>query len=208
MALYGVDDGFDEDIEEEEEDLDSTTHSCTYPCGDSLPYDTEVFLLTVVVCSLQLGKIAFPPALDTDGDFLYEPCFFCFSCWEELEEEISTRTRDTPPVVDDYAILDCSVCKSGVRRDELAATIQIGEFIHPRRTPDSTLGSSFIPNSIEPTDHIICINCLNILSTDIVDNLWTHPVMQHNECAEGTVLRCWRHGCSATNDCPRDKEID
>lgn len=201
MEIYGVE-------EEDERDPDDTEHSCSHPCGDTLPYDTEVFLLTVAVCSMQLGRLAFPPALDTDNDFLYEPCFFCFSCYEEIEEEIRTRTRDTPPIADDYAVLDCSVCASGIRRDEVIGMVQIGEFIKSHRTPDDGSCTAFKPNSAELTDHVLCITCLNILNNDIVDTLWTHPVMQHGECSEGSALRCWRLGCSATNDCPHIKEID
>lgn len=208
MEIYGVEEDEIEEDEEDEFDPDATNQSCSWPCGDRLPYETEVFLLTVAVCSIQLGSVAYPPALDSEGDFLYEPCFFCFSCWEDIEDEIRTRTRDTPPIADDYAVLECSICCSGIRRDEVLGVIQIGELIRSHRTPDDQVAASFKPNSSEPTDHVLCIVCLNILNTDIIDTLWTCPVMQHNECSEGSALRCWRHGCSAENNCPHVKEID
>lgn len=188
-----------------EDEAERSGQFCTHPCQESIKFDDEVFLLSLAYPQIIGEHFLFSDALYDDGDYLYEPCFFCVNCWEHLEEEIRTQTKDTPPVEDDYAILECSTCGSGIRANEILGTIQFGELTASRRTPNGERAAMYVAQGQKK---VICIHCLNVLNNDIVDVLWTHSVVQHAECQEGCALRCWRHGCDADSTCPHIKETE
>ncbi len=87
--------------------LRSTGHVCA-DCGRELIYTEEVWCLRVVQGQHFDGKAVFYNVIDEeseDGDFLFEPYVFCFTCWEKLFAParspfllLSLRTRGTSPM--------------------------------------------------------------------------------------------------------------
>jgi hypothetical protein len=170
---------------------------CSSPiCGETIDYADEVFLLSIAYPRLNGSGLDYIPMVADDGDYLYEPCFFCFECWEQILEDLRERTKDIPPVVDDYAVLDCDICESGIRQNELMGVVAFGEIQMSRRDP-GTDPVTF--SKMDQSPKVICIGCLNILTKDIAE-LWYDRVTQNNECKHGSFLRCWRFGCSADEE--------
>lgn len=185
------------ELDLDEDNRLKTGHYCSgNGCQEPLLFEDEVFLLLTEYPKIE-DHFHLELAVDQHGDYLYEPCFFCFSCWERAEEDLRERTVDVPPISDDYGILECSVCQSSIRLDEIMGTVQLGELQYSQRAPDEKLAPKFKVNGDKK---IVCIDCLQKLNTDIVDTLWVNPVQQVTECSEGISLRCWRHGCPATED--------
>jgi len=169
--------------------INKSEHSCD-KCGDSIQYTDEIYMLQVVQPYIQNGELLFGPVQADDGDFLYEPCFLEFSCWEELEEEMRDELENQPPILDDYSILDCAICDSGIRQWEFSGLAVFGEMHCSRRTPEGAPTSTFSAQDPSPT--VFCISCLKKIDDKI--ELWGE-VEQNGECSEGTFIRCWRYGC-------------
>lgn len=182
-----------------------TGFSCS-TCGEEIDFHQEVFCISIVFVQWTDRGVTYAPVLFEDGDFLYAPHFFCCECTDENSRELKDHRRDRPPIEDQYTIADCSICKSGIRHGEVAALITHGEIQLSKRNPNGVHGG----NTFDPTDtdpDILCISCINTLSSDVVDQLWQEPVCQFRECAEGSEIRCWRGGCPAdeTNECAKCK---
>lgn len=172
--------------------------SCT-GCGEAIEYMEEVFVVTVVLAQLTERGVVYSPVLYEDGDFLYEPHFLCFSCREGYQEELKELVRDMPPVLDDYSVINCKECLSGIRTGEVVAMITHGEIRLSKRSPNGISGGSTFECMDDDPD-VLCVSCINKMSRDIVDCLWKEDVQQFRECPEGTEIRCWRSGCSADED--------
>ena len=180
----------------------STTEFSCVTCGEAIMFAEENHVVTIVMAQLFERGMQFSPLIFEDGDFLWEPQFFCSSCWEAAKEEIDDLVRDVPMVEDHYSITDCSSCHSGIRAGEVVGLITSGEVHHAKRSPNGEPGGSTF-ECTTPDPHVLCIGCINKLSSEIVDELWNEPVRQFHECPEGTEIRCWRNGCPAEedNDC-------
>jgi hypothetical protein len=186
-------------------DWPKTDFSCT-SCGDPVVFGEEVFVLTVVLAQLGPRGMAYDPLLFEDGDFLYEPHYFCINCADESLEELGALVRDIPPVEDSYAICECTSCRSGIRAGEVVAMVANGQIIYSRRSPSGQDGgSTFECTDCDPA--VLCISCINKLNKEVIDELWLDPVRQYHECPEGTEIRCWRSNCSAdeNSDCANCK---
>lgn len=186
----------------EEDDLDRVLRKCgedCAACGDELLYMDEVFLLVIVYPAVTPdGSFVLEPAVADDGDFLYAPRFLSLECWEELYEDLCGRFEDTPPLLDNRAVLDCSSCGSGIRLGELLCLATFGEIHCSQRSPDGVAASSFEELDTEPC--VICISCLRLINDDI-NGMWEGDVQQDNECPDGTAMRCWRYGCPGGPHC-------
>lgn len=176
-----------------------TGHECAGPgCGELIRYGDEIFVLEVVVLTMDASGLIYSPYLADTGDFLYEPLIIELECWEDMEEDICSAHQDTPAIESDEAVATCAACNSGICLGEVAGTASFGEIHLSRRTPNFNSGAStFTKMDTNPT--LLCAACLNELSKDHVD-LWADVVRQGNECEEGTVMRCWRHGCPGDCD--------
>ena len=197
MGLYGS-------IEEDDEmdiEWSPTGHHCSTSCGEPISFADEVFVLTIVVATLTQEGLYYSPAVTNDGsDFLYEPCFFCVDCWESVLEMLEESKQDEPPIADEHSVLACRICASGIRAGEVLGLTTFGEVHLSKRAPN---GESNTPTfrTMDTQPKAICIGCLDVLNRDIINGLWRGRVTQSEECQEGTHMRCWRHGCSATGHC-------
>lgn len=169
--------------------INKSEHTCD-KCGSSIQYTDEIYMLQVVQPYIQSGQLLFAPVQAEDGDFLYEPCFLEFMCWEEVEEDMREKMEDHPPILDDFAILDCAICESGIRQWEYSGLAVYGELHCSKRSPDGNPTSIF--DSQDPSPVVFCIACLKKIDESI--ELWD-DVDQNGECSEGTFIRCWRYGC-------------
>lgn len=190
-------------VDEPEVEWSASGHACS-ECGETIQYCDEVFCMMVsFAVSSQIG-ITYQPALHDDGDYRYEPCFFCFQCGEALIEEVRERVRDVPAGNDANAITACHICDSAICHGEILGVLVHGEIHATRRQPDTNIygGDTFVFMDDNPTR--FCLDCINVATE--TTNLWQDGVRvtQHLECAEGSSTRCWRRGCPADGSCNND----
>jgi hypothetical protein len=179
-------------------DLATPDFSCV-TCGDTIQFTEETYVVTIVIAHLTEKGMLYSPLIFEDGDFLWEPQFFCESCWDCSKEELADYKRDVPLVDDDQSITNCSTCHSGIRTGEVVGIITAGEVRQASRYPNGEYGGTTF-KCTSPDPHVLCISCINMLNSDVVDELWDEPVKQYHECPEGTAIRCWRNGCPAEED--------
>lgn len=179
-------------------DWERTEFPCVC-CGEFIAFAEEAHVATIVVGNLLEQGMQYRPLVFSDNDFLYEPVFFCSHCWDASREELAELTRDVPPINDDFNVIDCNFCRSGIRNGEVLGLCTQGEVLQSRRSPNGNSGGTTFQCTSDDPD-IMCIGCINKLSKDVVDHMWNEPVRQYHECAEGTDIRCWRNGCSAQHD--------
>lgn len=184
-----------------------TGHICT-DCGESLDYVDEVWLLEVQQLR-QLGGRVFHHQVfneqDPQGDFLYDPYFYCFNCWETQHKELKEDFDDELPILDRESIMECSCCGSGIREGEYVGVITLGEFHPSTRAPNGERGPRF--TSISNPD-IICTFCLALLNENHM-TMWEEGFSQVGECIDCTQLRCWRYNnctCTCHTDSPDQGE--
>ena len=194
----------DHDIEEDYEvaiPWNATQGFCIC-CQERTCYSEDAFSLGVFTVFISGGLTFVPLVLEDDP---YPARVFDMDCWESCEEELREAKENEPPIYDDFAILDCGVCESGIREGEILGVISFGEVQRSTRNADN-MGPSDTFVSMDPDPLILCVACLNTLDTDIVQDLWDFRIVQHTECTEGTFTRCWRHGCSADGNCLNRRE--
>lgn len=195
MEVYGHLD----DEEHDEYGWPIADFSCHSPsCGDPIPFAEDVYVISMYTAGVSDAGLQYLPLEADDGDYLYEPCYFCKECWMFVMDELREHVRDTPPVFDDYAFGECDTCSSGIRVGELFGLVTLGQIQVSPRSPDAKATGTFTPMSKDP--NIICIACMNLLERDTAE-LWGGRITQHDECEEGTFLRCWRYGCPANGVC-------
>lgn len=167
-------------------------HECSR-CQEKILFAEEVYVLWVVSACMN-GEFQLRYAESEDGDFLYPPQFFCFSCWEECLEEFLALNEDVRPIYDEKGVLDCAFCDSSILLDEYFGQTNLGEIRCSEKTPNGEVAYHFhsLENSEPPT---ICISCLKLLNDEVVA-MWEEGVDQEGECDEGTHLRCWRITCT------------
>lgn len=190
----------DEEDEAEEElyrMVMRTGHACAC-CGDNILFSDESVVITVVVPTVGINAtLVFEPALAEDGDYLYEPRFLEYDCWENVVNEVYEELQDKPPIEDPESVTSCKICESGVRLGEIMGLATKGELLCSSRLPDGVETTTFDAQDLNPD--VICIVCLQNLSMNVID-LW-ESVEQGDECAEGTEIRCWRVGCGGKSCC-------
>lgn len=187
--------------EDEQEDLSRAVYrtgvECA-SCGENIFYTDEVFLISIVCPIISVEGVIYEVLQADNGDFLYEPRIMNLECWEEVEEELRNKVEDIPPILDMRAVLECSVCESGIRERESVGLIQFGEIHCSQRNPNLSSTNTFETYDNDPD--IICLSCIRFLN-DEVNTLWNGDVQEGDECREGTYLRCWRQGCEGAHDC-------
>jgi hypothetical protein len=189
----GVDGTVTDDNDEDYIEYSNTDLRCRY-CGEHLKYHDEAFILGDCICTVAPDGVIYPPTLNDDGTgFRNNPCFFCYECWEECEDDIKEAKKDEPPVADDYAVMECDICESGIRDGEVLGAALCGEVNLSQRSPSGEIAKAVFEIS-ESTPTILCVGCLVTMHRDILE-VWDGPITQGDECEEGTMLRCWRYGC-------------
>lgn len=166
-----------------------STHQCAR-CQDEILLTDEVYVLQVVSATMN-GDFQILPVQCEDEDYLYEPRFFDFECWEDSIQELLNLTSDIPPLLHEEAILECELCESGICLNEYFAQLVCGEIRRSAQTPDGHPTIHFEPIGGTTT---LCLSCLKHINDD-VHVMWDEGVDQDGECDEGTHSRCWRYGC-------------
>jgi len=198
-GLVGLDESMREQTDEDDElfrTIMKTEHNCS-ACDDPLCYTDEVVVIKVVAPSFENGLFTYADAEADDGDFLYEPRFADYGCWEDAANEVGELVEDLPPIEDPAAVLLCKLCSSGILLGELMGLVTMGELHCSQRSPD--IASTTIFEAQDPDPVTICIVCLRKLSDEFLD-LWD-SVGQGDECEEGATIRCWRLSCPGAAAC-------
>ena len=169
--------------------LHQTGHICP-DCAEELVYTAEVVLLQIQQPHIIGSKVLFTPVVDeagADGGFIFEPYFYCFSCWEGHFDDLRNEVEDTPPVEDMHSIIACTCCGSGIREDEYVATFHQGEFHVSPRSPNNIAGPKFVS---ETKAGVLCLLCITIFNDNYIE-MWD-DLNQFGECCDCIERRCWR----------------
>ena len=191
----------EEDEEDDELELAETDIHCTQ-CEDPLHLTEEVFLLRIIRPYVEEGRHVHEDVLDGNGNFKHPPAFFCFTCWEEEQENLETIQEDVPPVADPRGILLCDICRSDILEEESVALLQFGELHLSQRAPNHKHSPTFV--ELDSGKHI-CTACLTHLEDTRTDPIWSEdiePTPNVSVCIEGIFSRCWRYG---TCTCPQKR---
>lgn len=170
--------------------IQASGHLCS-DCGKELEYTEEVFLVQIIQPQRFDGKVFYHNVIDESdpqGDFMFDPWYFCFSCGENLLEGLKEDATDEPPVEDDASSHDCVCCGSGIRDWELAGTITVGELHISSRAPNGIRGPHFHSNG---KPDLYCLYCMVIINTFHIE-LWSE-LSESGECADCIQVRCWRY---------------
>lgn len=187
-----------EEIEDEElyRTVMQTDHGCA-ACAETLCFTDEVVVITIVVPTIEGTEFKYAPAEADDGDFLYEPRFCCYECWEDVGNELAELLENTPPIEEITAVTLCKICKSGICMGEITGLVTMGELQCSQRSPDIAATTTF--DAQDPDPAVLCVSCMQKLSDQYLD-LW-ESVGHADECAEGTDIRCWRLECPGQANC-------
>lgn len=169
-------------------------------CGedDPLTFTEEVFHLQVTQLQMFNGEPVFHPVINEEtGDFQFDPYFFHFGCWEDIEENLKEELEDVPPIQDPLSVFKCKICGSGIREWEYAGQLTYGELHASRRSPDGEKTERF---QVGGRSDILCIHCLATANNEELE-MWP-DISQQGECLDCTLARCWRHGCGCTCHTP------
>ena len=169
--------------------LDPTGHICA-DCGENIRYNDEVWLLQVVQAHHVGAELVHHPVIDEndpEGDFLFDPYFFCFKCWEAMYKSLQEESEDEPPIEDPESTLECVCCGSGIREWEYTGLFTLCELQLSTRAPNRVQGPRV--QEVSRPDYL-CMYCLVVLNNGFI-TLWTN-IGQCEECADCTQLRCWR----------------
>lgn len=167
-------------------------------CCELTVFTEELVLIQIVQPHFLNGRLLLHPVLhDETGDFLYEPYFLHFACWENVEEELESDIEDIPPISDDLSPIQCKCCQSGIREWERCGAIQMGELHISKRAPNGTRGEDFVEAG---NPDIICLYCLLVINQGILE-FWEDGISQDCECGDCLQARCWRLGPGTTCPC-------
>lgn len=175
----------------QEGDITMKTKQVCPNCGEDIVFTEEISHLLIVQPHIVNEQLLLHPVLDEDGDFLYDPYFFNFTCWESVEEDLEEEIEDVPPIEDVFSRLACKYCRSGIREWEHCGAIVFGEIHVSKRAPNGERAENFV-SMAEPD--LICLYCLLLINEGILE-LWdaeTGGVTQEGECGDCLQVRCWR----------------
>ncbi len=190
------------DEEEEDEGLLPPSGSVCAICQDEIKLTEEVFLMRVVHPFIVDGQLSYFDAVDENDNYMYQPVFFEFECWEREEEDVQQIQQDVPPVPSDAGIILCDICESDICPGEAMGLIQFGEIRRSKRMPNNQQSVSF--EGMADPQHV-CIACLSHLEDNQEKRIWENeiePVPGLEVCVEGLHERCWRG-----NECHCPKRI-
>ena len=166
-------------------------HECSR-CREKIMLVEEVYLLWVVAARMN-GSFQILPVESDEGDFLYPPQYFCFSCWEDNCEDLSNLENEIHQINDERGVCECIVCNSDILLNESFGQPILGEIrCSPRMPNDET---TYYFHRLQKSELCICISCLKLLNDSVIE-MWEEGVDQEGECEQGTHWRCWRSGCT------------
>lgn len=167
-------------------------------CEEELIYTEDVFTAYVMKAVIVNGLPVLQPALDEDGDFLYEPYFLHFKCWEEVVDGHKEEIEDAPPVEDEFSLLKCDCCGSGIREHETLMVATLGELVLSERSPSGMRTTALVSSG---SPDVYCLWCASMINSDWLE-FWEDGISNEfdaNECIECQHVRCWRgFDCACT----------
>ena len=174
-----------------------TNEACAQ-CEEDLIYTEDVFTIHVMRALIVNGLPVLQPLLDDDGDFLYQPYFLHFKCWEEIVDNHKEEIENTPPVEDEFSLLTCDCCGSDIREHEVLMAATLGELVLSERSPSGQRATRLEPSG---SPDVFCIWCLSMINNDWIE-FWEDGVGIEGEslaCLECQGTRCWRgFDCACT----------
>lgn len=178
--------------------INESEHTCGN-CNKDINSVDEIRLVQVVYTTTNPDEFC---AIENDkGEYQYQPYFFHFGCWEDIQEQLEQLLENQEPVFADEskAVFECDGCTSDIYAWESIGLLSFGEIRRASRMPNGE--STFIFDECNSTPNVICIACLWRINHEIIE-MWGE--LSHNgECSTGMRIRCWRdgdcrHGCKLT----------
>lgn len=170
LDTYDVDE-VELDEEEEESEFTEPTGCQCVQCEDEIHMAAEVFLLRIVQPYFSNGQLQHVDVTGPDGGYAYDPAFYCFDCWEEVQEELTEQTENSPPLQHPDGLLLCDICQSDVLQGETVGLLSFGELHWSERSPNHAHSPVFVDMDNGEPKHI-CIGCLHHLEENRRYPLW------------------------------------
>jgi hypothetical protein len=166
---------YEEDIEEDEITFEEPTGCYCVQCTDEIDMVAEVFLLRIVQPFMVDGKLEHMDVAAPDGGYAYDPAFYCFDCWEAVQEELAEQLEDIPPLQHPAGLLLCDICQSDILQGEVVGVVSFGEIHWSERAPNHTRSPVFVDMDNGEPKHV-CIGCLYHLEENRDHPLWENGV--------------------------------
>ena len=160
-------------------------------CGIHVDYGDETWLLQIMLVHQHAGIPVLTDAVDeesNEGDFLFEPHFFCPTCWNVMYEQHRRDIADDLPVPDQRGSFECAACGSDIRVGEIVGAASFGEFQVSNRAPSGVRGPKFISKK---NSDILCLHCVSLLNSERIE-MWSEGISMYGECQDCLQQRCWR----------------
>jgi hypothetical protein len=169
-------DDYEDDLEDEEAVvLEEPTGCQCVQCTDEIEMVAEVFLLRIVQPYFVDGQLQHIDVAGPDGGYAYDPAFYCFDCWEEVQEQLTEQMEDAPPLQHPAGLLLCDICQSDVLQGEIVGMVSFGEIHWSERAPNHERSPVFVDMDNGEPKHI-CIGCLYHLEENRDHPLWVNGV--------------------------------
>jgi hypothetical protein len=164
-----------EDTDDEDVVFEEPTGCCCVHCVEEIEMVAEVFLLRIVQPLMSGRQLQHVDITTPDGGYRYDPAFFCFDCWEEVEEELTQQMEDIPPLQHAAGLILCDICQSDVLQGEAVGVISFGEIHWSERAPNHNRSPVFVDMDNGEPKHI-CIGCIHHLEENRKHPLWPEGV--------------------------------
>jgi hypothetical protein len=171
--------------------IDESEHACAY-CEEDIHSVEELRLVQVVYSNKTPTGLEFYAIENDEGEYQYQPWFFHFTCWEDVQERLVEIIEDQEPVFDplEQKAVECDGCTADIRPWETTGLISFGEIHRSQLMPNGE--NTFHFDTCNSKPHVLCISCLWHINNEVLE-MWEE--LSHNgECAEGIASRCWRDG--------------
>lgn len=117
----------------------------------------------------------------------------CEECFDELVHALLETIRDDPPVLDDNAVRDCTVCGSSILHGETCFQVSYVRGVQMRRR-----GGGVVLDPVDSEEGVLCIACADLMVNQIseldeAERLPHIDTSNDGECDRCSMQRCWRH---------------
>jgi hypothetical protein len=200
LRLRKMDETSRRDYEQEEreyeeqrlaQEITRSSKKCSYD-DEPIHYTEEVVHFSVSHAYHNGSEVIINFLPDEEGDYVYPPHFFEFSCWEGMVKELNEMVVDSPPMRHQDSLLNCDYCGSGICEWEIFGTGYLGELHVSPRMPNGVPTEEFVTSSKDP--FAVCLGCLLLINDHVIELWEPEDLNQVGECQECTHARCWRWG--------------
>lgn len=155
---------FHPDEEEDEDNIPPwrrTAFDCEF-CGESILYEADTVLATLVVGHVVEGHVRTDYMLDEDGYGVFAPIYLHFDCWDShiAAEAYELTHGEEPRRLPQEAIGSCEFCKSEIGEGMEVVLVRNGCVKRHKL-------SARFDDAAEP--FLVCRPCMNVIDVEIIE---------------------------------------